>query len=377
MTKHIRKEHPTEPSPDDQDAEYDDASSDGEDVEEEIPEIKEEAQYLESDDMKTSQITRSVSNYDTNLWRLPGATAQRPAPLQLRLSEMPGRDVKIERTSSAASQRSLSSPYPLVTRSSDHSHLRSNTMPGAVPLPPTLQQPLANGSLRQQYQLRTPDDGVGLWSPRHSMQQSPTSVTNSSPSSATTQSQHMFTSRPYQLQPTSMPSNNHMQYAQHQEAIVVPIQQPMNDLTVHEIHLDQPAEEDQFREMESGPAHQQHFEGMSQHVAQEQYMETSRDSSRHDSYSEPQITAVNQYPSDGPPTPAAHQPIPHYANPLPQQALYQATPFLPIDNLNGQFYPSHTGLIATNIDWPEDPKPEDDPWSTMPSDRLRGFGWPA
>jgi len=382
MTKHIRKEHPTEPIQDDQDAEYSDVDlSEDEGLEEDTEDIKEESRYQELIDTKGSQLTQSLSNYNKELWRLPSETTQRPTPLQLRSihhSEISCRDIKLERTSSATSMRSMSSPYSDVPMSSEHPPIRADTIPGNLPIQPTLQQAITHSALPQQYQLRNHDNSVGLWSPQHSIQDSPTSVTNASPSSASTQSHGMFTSQPFQIPPTSLPSNEQM-YPLHHDGIVLPIQQPMNDLAVHEIHLDQP-QQDQYRDMASAPVHQQQYDGIPQHVAQEQYIDMSRDSSRHHSYSESQPqSAIHQYQGEVPPTPAPTQQLP-YA--LPQQVPYQQPQLISIDNYNNTYYPPNGTSIQypnNSMDWLEEIKPEDtwgrgDAWGQLPSQRIPG--WP-
>lgn len=378
MTKHIRKEHPAEPIQDDQDAEYSDVDlSEDEGFEEDTEDIKEESRYQEPLDTK-APLTHSLSNYNKDLWRLPSETTQRPTPLQLRsvpYSEVSGRDIKLERTSSAASQRSMSSPYSDGPMSSEPPPMRANTITGNILMQPTLQQAITSGALPQPYQLRNHDNSVGLWSPQHSMQDSPTSLANSSPSSASTQSHGMFTSQPFQAPPTSLPSNERLQYPLHHDGIVLPIQQPMKDLAVHEIHLDQP-QQDQYRDMASTPVHQQQYDGIPQHVAQEQYIAMSRDSSRHHSYSDGQPqSAIQQYHGEVPPTPAPTQPLPYS---LPQQIPYQQPHFMPMDSYNNAYYPPNGALLLypnDSMDWLDVFKPEDT-WAQLPSQRMQGLAWP-
>ncbi|KAK4694452.1 hypothetical protein P7C71_g3137, partial [Lecanoromycetidae sp. Uapishka_2] len=378
MTKHIRKEHPAEPIQDDQDAEYSDVDpSEDEGLEEDTDEIKEESRYLDLHDTKGSQLTQSLSNYNKDLWRLPSETTQRPAPLQLRsipLSDIATRDIKLERTSSAASQRSINSPYSDGCISSEAPQMRTNASLGNIPIQSTLPQAMASGTLPQQYQLRNPDNNVGLWSPQHSMQASPISATNSSPSSASTQSHSMFTSQPFQVPPTSLPSNEHMTYPLHHDGVVLPIQQPMDDLAVHEIHLD-PPQRDQYQDMVSTTVHQQSFDGIPSHVTQDRYISMSRESSRHNSYSDSQPrSAVQQYQPELPPTPAPTQPLPYS---LPHQASYQPPQYLPLENYSNTYYPPNSALLQYpndgTMDWLEEIKPEDT-WGQLPSQRIPG--WP-
>lgn len=377
MTKHIRKEHPAEPIQDEQDAEYSDVDpSEDEGLEDDNEEIKEESRCPEPIETKGSRLTQSLSKYNKDLWRLPSETTQRPTTLQLRsipLSDIATHDIKLERTSSAASQRSMSSPYPDGPMSSEPPQMRANASLGNIPLQSALQQAMMNGALPQQYQLRNHDNNIGLWSPQQSMQESPISATNSSPSSASTQAHGMFTSQPFQVPPTSLPSNERISYPLQHDGIVLPVQQPMNDLAVHEIHLDQPQQE-QYREVAPSPVHQQPYDNIPQHIAQDQYINMSRESSRHHSYSDSQPQSViHQYQGELPPTPAPTQPLPYS---LPQQASYQQSQYVPLDNYNNTYYSPQSALLnyphTGTLDWLEEIKPEDT-WGQPPSQRIPGW----
>ena len=376
MTKHIRKEHPAEPIQDDQDAEYSDVDpSEDEELEDGNEDMKEESRYQGLVDT-IAPLPRSLSSYNKDLWRLPSETTQRPAPLQLRsvpFTDVAGRDIKLERTSSAASQRSISSPYPGSPMSSGPPPMRIDTISNNMSMQPALQQGLMSGTIPQQYQLRNNENGIGLWSPRHSMQESPTSATNSSPRSASAHSRGMFTSQPYQVPPTSLPSNEQMQYPLHHDSIVLPLQQPMDDLAVHEIHLDQPQDEP-FRDMASTPVHQQEYDSIPRHLAQEHFTAMSRESSRHQSYidSQPQ-SAIQPYDGEVPRTPAPSQPLPYS---LPQQLPYQHSQYLPMDgNYNRHYYPTNGAMMPypnPSMDWLEEIKPEDT-WGQLPNQRVPGW----
>ena len=264
MTKHIRKEHPAEPIQDDQDAEYSDVEpSDDEALEDDAEDIKQESNspFRESIDNKDSRLSRPLSGYHTNLWPLPGQTAQRPTPLQLHRptisrSEVSTHEIKLERTSSATPQRSLTDPYP-------DGSMRS-TGPDSMTVHSSIPRTITTSAIPPQYQFRSHDNSVGLWSPQHD---SPTSVGASSPSSASTQGHPMYTSQPYQLQSTSLPAHEQMQYPH--DGMISNIQQPMNDLAVHEIHLDQP-QQHQYRDMASTPVQQQQqYDGIPQQISQQ------------------------------------------------------------------------------------------------------------
>ena len=349
MTKHIRKEHPTEPTQEDHDVEYsdDDVSEEEEEMEEETEETKEGShRYQEPGDL--DQRHRSVgapSTYDRNLWRLPGETVQRPSPLQLQRpiprSEPPIHEIKLERSCSSTPQRSLTDPYPSAPmHGSDYSHVRADTM--------SIDLPQAPASVPPQYQPRD-NSNVSLWGSQ-SLQDSPTSLTHSSPSSAATRSHPLFPSQTYQMQHVSIPEP--MSYPDHQETV-----HNMGQLKL---------EQSQMRA----------YGGLPQSVPQQDaYTSMSREASQHHGYDGNQAQSVAQiYQNDLPPTPASTQSMPQYTAPVPE-APYQPPLFLPPDNLpiGNQFFSPHVNGIYQYNDgmdwWKEEVKPEDY-WSLMPSQRM-------
>ena len=355
MTKHIRKEHPAEPIQEDQDAEYsDDEASEEEELEEDTEESKEEPQLRYQESTGVDQRHQSIgapSHYNRSLWRLPGETVQRPSPLQLQRpiprSEAPIHEIKLERSCSSTPKRSPIDLYPTGrVHSSEYSHVRADTMPDRLPQAP------ASAGVPPQFQMRS-DSNVGLWSPQ-SMQDSPTSLTHSSPSSASTQSHPLFPSQPYALQHVSI-SSEPMSY-QDQETV-----QNLEQLKLEQSQLQ--------------------YGGLPQNLSQHHtYTDTSREASQHNAYDGTQAQAVTQhYQRDMPPTPASTQSMPQYTVPVPE-APYQPPQFLPPDNYpigNQYFSPHINGLYqySDGLDWwKEEVKPEDY-WTLMPSQRMQGNDW--
>lgn len=370
MTKHIRKEHPAEPIQDDQDAEYsDDDASEEEELEEDVEESKEDAQrYKEPADLdQRNQSVGAPSHYNRSLWRLPGETVQRPSPLQLQRpiprSEPPTHEIKLERSCSSTPQRSLTDPYPSAPmHSSEYSQVRADTMPDGLPQAP------ASAGVPPQYQLR--NDTIALWSPQ-SLQDSPTSLTQSSPSSSVSQSHPLFTSQPYQLQHASIPSEP-MSYRDHHETV---------QDSIEHLKLNQ-SQQNQYREMDPTPVQQHQYGGLAQSVPQQDtYTDMSREASQHHAYNGTQTQAIAQhYQSDLPPTPAPTQSLPQYTASV-HETPYQPPQFLPPDNytIGNQYFSPHTnGLYQYNDGfdwWKEEVKPEDY-WTLMPSQRMQGTDWP-
>ncbi|KAF6237728.1 hypothetical protein HO173_003929 [Letharia columbiana] len=360
MTKHIRKEHPAEPIHEDQDAEYsDEDASEEEELEEDTEEGKEDSQlpYQEPADLdQRNQSVGAPSHYNRSLWRLPGETVQRPSPLRLQRpiprSEAPIiHEIKLERSCSSTPQRSLTDPYPTgPMHSSEYSPVRADTMPDGLPQAP------ASAGVPPQYQLGN-NSNMGIWSPQ-SLQDSPTSLTHSSPSSASTQSHSLFASQSYQqFQQVSIPEP--MSYPDHQETV-----QNLEQLKLGQSQLHQ-------------------YGALQQNVSQQDaYTGMSREASQNHAYNGTQAQSVAQhYQSDMPPTPAPTQSMPQYTAPI-QEVPYQAPQFLPPDNYpigNQYFSPHINGLYQYNdgMDWwKEEVKPEDY-WTLMPSQRMQGNDWPS
>jgi len=374
MTKHIRKEHPAEPVQEDQDAEYSDVDASDDELEDESDEIKEEPQslYQEPVDTMHMQLGRSPSEYNRNLWPLPGQTAHRPRPLHLQSSSIPRSDasvqeIKLERVSSATPQRSLTDPYPDGgMQTPEYSLSRADTMPTEIAIPTSMPQSHMSGAMSQQYQLRNHDNS-GLWSPQYGIQESPTSLSQSSPRSASSQSHSTFTSQPYQLQSVDVSSYEQMQYPPHHEVLVPSTmqQQSLDELTVHEIHLDQPQPQ-VHRDMAPTPVHQNPFASrIQQHISQsDPYIAMSRE--------------VSQYQDDVPPTPASTQQLPHYTTSM-AEAPYQEPQYLPLDNFssNNQAFPPHGGIYQYNeatAGWFKDDKLQANGF-LLPAQRVHEYSW--
>ncbi|MCJ1459807.1 hypothetical protein MMC28_010186 [Mycoblastus sanguinarius] len=388
MTKHIRKEHPAESIQDDQDAEYSDAEpSDDEQLENDAEDYQEDSRtsYQKPDNAQEMSSSRPSSNYHASLWRLPAQTAQRPSPLRLQRPYIPRSDttiqeIKLERSSSATPQRSLTDPYPNGQMStSEYVNARADTMPDSIPVHPSMPQSLANGGLPQQYQLGSRESNIRIWNSQQSMQESPTSLTGSSPSSAGVHSHSLFPSQSYQHQNVEVPSHEHIQYSQHTDVSVQSsIHQPMADMTVHEITLDQP-QHSQYRNVSQTPVQQHPYDRVQRQTPQQNlYNDMTREPSQHPTYSEtPPQAPVSHYQDDVPPTPAPSQQLPHYTTSMPETP-YQQPQFLPLESfsISNQYFPPNGGAFQYNeaLDWWKEVKPEEI-WEQLPSQRLQGFEW--
>ena len=361
MTKHVRKEHPAESIQEEGDAECSDVEASEDELDDESDEIKEEPQnlYPEHNQTKKMHPGGPTSEYSRNLWPLPGQTAHRPSPLHLQSSTLPrsevsGQEIKLERVASATPQRSFTDPIPPDDdmQIAEFSLSRANTMPNNVAISTAMPQSSVSGSMAQQYQYRNPDN-LGLWTPQYAFQASPTSLSQSSPRSAGSQAHPMCTSQPYQLE--------QLQYSQPHEVLVS--QQPLDEMTVHEIHLD--PQPQACRDMAPTPVHQNPFDnGLPQHMSpSDSYIAMSRE--------------VSRYQDELPPTPASSQQLPHYTTSLPE-APYQAPQYVALHSFstNNQAFPPHNGIYqyneATN-DWWKDAKLEANGF-LLPAQRVQEYG---
>lgn len=389
MTKHIRKEHPNESIQEDQDADYSDVGlSDDDGLDDESDEIKDEPQDLYREPMEATEmhLTRRPSEYNRNLWALPGQSAQRPSPLHLdRMAiarpESCIQEIKLERHSSATPRRSLTDPFPDSDMDTcEYSLSRAGTMPNSAALSSAMPQSHANVSMASQFQLRNPDIN-GLWSPRHAVQDSPTSLTHSSPSSDSAQSHPMFTSQPYQLETVDLPSHEPMQYPSHHEIHgLSTIQQPLNDLTVHEIHLDEPQQQP-FTDMSS--TNQTSFDaGIQQHISQQdQFMAMSREASQHSMYDGPTpqsgFRQMQQYRDSMLATSTPKQQLSRFNTSLQDPPYGQSQYLTALGSLStsNQAFPPNNAMFQYNhatTDWWKDTELEEKGW-ILPNQRVTEF----
>ena len=360
MTKHIRKEHPAESLYEDQDAGYSDAEqSDDEGIEDDSDEIKEESPNLYQDPIEVKPSVGQPSQYHRGLWRLPGQTAHRPSPIDTRAnisrSETAIQEIKLERASSNTPQRSLTSPYP--DGHMDFAMSRTQTIPDSISIPTSV--PQVNSALPPQFQhLRNNESG--LWNPQHSMQNSPTSLSHSSPSSASTQGHPLYTSQPFQL---DIPTQEPMQYPHH-DSLVAP---------VHEIHLG----EDPQQPFPQPPTPAQHFPfdaGIREISHQDYSIAMSRDVSHH--YDEPASRPIHPDPYELPSTPAPNQQMPNYSTSMQEAQPYQSQ-FSDINHysVSNQVYPPNNALYQYNdatSDWIKDTKLEQNGW-ILPGQRVTDY----
>jgi len=188
MTKHFRKEHPTEPDDQSEDLE----SSENEQSEDE-PSLEQDTEDSPQED-RDSQQERDVKaetpqsqgacNYNANLWRLPGHTAQPSGHRRLDgsfdvHSEMSTQVVKLERSMTRTPQRTSTDPYFSGQGPQEFVPARANTIPAPLSIPPRLMHG-TNDILSQRYTGEN-ENRVSLWQSPRTVEESPTSMTNSSP----------------------------------------------------------------------------------------------------------------------------------------------------------------------------------------------------
>lgn len=146
MTKHFRKEHPTESLDQEEDAEFTDGefSDDEPGLEHDVDSLS-STEYPFDHRIKTERSSNAAaSNYNTNLWPLPAQTAQRPT----------SHAVKMERSLSGASQRSAPG--------SEHPQAgyvpRTNKLSGTIPRSHSTDMSMWDQPLESPVSMSTPGD---------------------------------------------------------------------------------------------------------------------------------------------------------------------------------------------------------------------------
>lgn len=352
MTKHFRKEHPTEILKEEDDVECSDAEpSDDDASEQETESSQEESQnvHLKIEGTQDHQSMHRAGAYHANLWPLPGQMAQQPHTRQVQSpfdqrSEISNHSVKVERSMSRTPQKALTERYPSApAQPAGFLQHRANTLPSSIP------PGGPNGIAVHQYLI---DNVDRLWHSAQPIQSSPTSLTNSS--SGFDQPQVDYPSQTYQLvQP-------------HQAAAYPQLQ---DQQAIQNIMRDE-SQQRQYNTMSRPQTHQPLYNGMPPQaplhhgIQQPQYNDS------------PQTTPPYHDEFSPPPAPTQSPP---YANSAPD-APYQPPQFIseaPLETYSvpNPYFPPPTGMyqFVDPLDWWKENK-SDDTWAQMPNQVLQGFG---
>ena len=302
MTKHFRKEHPTDPVKEEEDAEFSDIDDSDEEADEENDEVSHEDAYETAGRDGTHTPT---SSYSADLWPLPGQTKPRHLHGLHKRSASSTDLIKAEREFSRTPQRLFTDPFP--DHPQDFMLSRSNTLPSHLTPPSSVPSSMAD---MQQFII---DDSSRMWQPQSALADSPTSLSSGSSGFP----EVGFSAQQYQVPSMAMSPHQVNQFSPH----------PVSDLqAVHDIILDEPSQQ-QYSNM--GAA--QRFTSVPQQphpqvlAAQQQGFHISR-------------PGTPTYP-DLPGTPGPNQPI-QYMN---------ADPFYGLDNFpTQQFVPSQTSAFNFN-----------------------------
>ena len=315
MTKHFRKEHPTESVEQEEDADYSDVdpSDDEPSLEQDADDSPDSMKFGRENNIKTEAPSNAApSNYSANLWRLPAQTAQWPDQHQTQISsdlrtEISAQTVKLERSLSRTPQRNLiDHGVSGQVTSTGYVQSRANTIPDGIQ--------------------RGTATSFAAWQ-SHQMQESPTSVTSP---------------HDYQVQSMNLPASAQPQYRHH----VLPMSQaPLQP--VNGIILEDPQ--------------QAQYTHPPQHI----YTHSHYTQSRHDLRDEM------------PGTPAPNQQIP-YAPSMESETPYQAPEFLPPEDydtvITGAYALPQQAAISIYNDALDlhikELKPED-AWAQMPEQVIR------
>lgn len=376
MTKHFRKEHPFDSIEND---EYDDGayseiepSDDEPSLDQDSEGSREQSEDASGDSDIKSEIhqTQGSNAYSTNLWALPGQSMQQPIkrsrPNQLRnsieSSEMSPREIKLERSVSRTPQRTLTDPTMNTQAASNFVHARSNTIPQQISIPSPFSHAMSGGVLAQGYP--QDDSQIALWHATRSLQESPTSMTNSSP--GFDHSHDAFPSHHFQIQDLNASSPTSSHYPQAQD---MSFHDP-NLQAVTDILLDDPQQQ-QYTTL--AQSQQQSYTSMPQPTTACQF-----DAMTHASLQQPQYhdAPIPQYHQSLPPTPAPTQQL-QYTVPLAEPMYQEPQLIQQISSPVGQYFlPQSVPLISSwdFKDYAMKDYKDGDSWSMMPNQVIPRYG---
>ena len=339
MTKHFRKEHPTDPIKEEEDAEFSDIDDSDEEADEEIDDFSPEDSYETIAPGREATHTPSqASTYSADLWPLPGQTKPRHLNGLHKRSASSTDLIKPEREFSRTPQRIFTDPYPSThEQHPDFMLSRSNTMSSHVAPPSSVPSSMAD---MQHFVI----EDNRMWHAQSALADSPTSLSSGSSGFP----EPGFSTQAYQVQAMAMTPHQVSPYPQHQVAELQ---------AVHDIVLDDPSPQ-QYTNMAS--AQQARYTSVPQQphpqilAAQQQGFHISR-------------PGTPQYPNDLPGTPGPNQPIQY----MSADPLYGLDTFPP-----QQFVPSQAN--AFNFNSPFDMFKEfktEDSFMQLPGQVMGGGMW--
>lgn len=361
MTKHFRKEHPSESLDGDDDADYSDIDESEEDVHGRSTELSREGSHAAFQQgtgfRDTPPAPRRASTYSADLWSLPGHSSQTPPTSSGQRSMKPRCDspsefMKMERAAQPP-HRTCTDPFPNVQ--GGHFMPPATSLGGSVHVASSTSQPHpADGSMQSYI---APTTGPGMWPANAVMSDSPTSI--DSVSSGFDHPRSAYNGQAYQGRPLNYSFGQHInQYQAHGQAAEL---QPVQDII-----LDEPSQPPHFNSLNhSTPEALQQYNGV---AAQRIPEHGGQARSLHIQGQAPNAPnkSVNAAFTDGiPSTPVSAHSLPYSSAPeLPyqEQQVQVSVPF------NG-YEPAVTfppkNPFSYYSGWDKEAK--DDAWGTMPS----------
>ena len=186
---------------------------------------------------------RRASTYSADLWSLPGQAAQvvnRRTQFCPSLSSRRGSAtelIKLERSLSRTPQRNLTDPY-LIPQDGDYMHGVTSTVPDSAAMSPSMSHSGVTPGSVQNYMI--PATSAPLWTPRHSISDSPTNM--ASPASSVDLPRSTFAVQGY--------SSTAMDVSSHPMTPHYGAQSQMSGLhATHDIILDEPASAHHFEQI--------------------------------------------------------------------------------------------------------------------------------
>jgi len=268
-------------------------------------------------------------------------------------SDMSPRAIKLERSVSRTPQRTMTDSSLTMQAHNGFMHARSNTLPRQISIPPHLSQALSNGGIAHGF--HADDAQAALWHHTRSLQESPTSMTNSSP--GLEQPQDPFPPQNYQLQNVNPASPASCQFAQ----------QPDLDFAnpglqaVHDILLDEPQQQ-QYSNINQSQQHM--YTSMPQSAPPCQYDAMSQVRMQQPRYQE----SLQTYHVSLPPTPTPTQQMQYSVDPPYQEPrlLAQMSPV-------GQYFLPQKGFYPMDWDLLKEIKDGDPLYGPLPNQAIPNY----
>ena len=358
MTKHFRKEHPSESLNEDGDAEYSDIAESEEDPRDSTKLSRESSRstfHPNEAFRETPPAPRRASTYSANLWSLPGQSNPTSRPQSLHGALKSRREsavelIKIERASRTP-QRTFTDPFP-DGQDAEFMHATASSLPESIPMTCSVSHPSHGEGISQPYMAH--HGGATVWPSHTSMTDSPTSL--DSASSSLEQQSHAFAGQLYNEH--ALAYGGAQSIGHYNAAAQAPDLQPVQDII-----LDEPPQTHYDQIAQSQPSQRTQYASAPSQPVNSNDSVDERGNKQH----------PEPFTNELPPTPIPSQALPYTSMadlPFQDPQILPATPF--------ETYPTPLhypprGNISLFNGWGKELK--DDVFETTPGQLLGRGSW--